>query len=247
MAASAESAASSDVVTNAARVEAQTRRSRPQTRTLRQSVKVYFQHRTPQILAGLTVTGLTVRAFLGDFQAAELLAPVVAAGTWPFIEWGLHKYILHIKPFEVFGREFDPYFAARHRRHHLNPSYYPDVFLPKRVVLGAYAVLGAATWLVSNDPRWVATVLASSAVVTMIYEWTHYITHSDYPPKSKFARRIWRNHRMHHYRNEYHWYSFTVPPLDEWFGTGGEPNDVEPSETVRTLGVPPQKEYEPGV
>jgi len=247
MAASAETAAASDVVADAGRVEAQTRRSRPPTDTLGQSVEVFFQHLTPRILAGLTATALTVRSFLGEFQAAELLAPVVAAGTWPFIEWGLHKYVLHIKPFEVFGREVDPYFAARHRRHHLNPSYFPEVFLPKRVVIGGDAVLGAATWWVSNDPRWVATVLASSTVVTMIYEWTHYIIHSDYPPASNFARRIWKNHRMHHYRNEHYWFSFTVPPLDEWFGTGGEPHDVEPSETVRTLGVPPKSEYEPGV
>ena len=85
--------------------------------------------------------------------------------------------------------------------------------------------------------------MTSAALVALVYEWTHFSTHCDYRPKSDFAKKIWRNHRMHHYRSEHHWYAFTAPYVDEWLGTGGEPRDVEPSETVRTLGVNDDRDY----
>lgn len=229
----------------AARRESQTRRTRPATATLAQAAEVFFRHPSPRILGGLTLAGLGARALLGRFRRKELLAPLVTASSWPLIEWGLHRYVLHLKPFEVLGHAVDPYFAVRHRRHHSNPSYFPDVFLPSGVIVGAYVAAAGTAWFVSRDPRWVATVLTSLSAVTLAYEWTHYVTHADYRPRSAVARRIWRNHRMHHYRSEHHWYAFMVPSVDDWLGTGGEPGDVEPSATVRTLGVPSAAAYEP--
>ena len=43
----------------------------------------------------------------------------------------------------------------------------------------------------------------------LCYEWTHYLIHSDYKPKTRVYRAIWRNHRNHHYKNEHYWFTVT--------------------------------------
>ena len=44
------------------------------------------------------------------------------------------------------------------------------------------------------------TYLVFITVLGLGYEWTHYLIHSDYKPKSSLYKAIWRNHRQHHSR-----------------------------------------------
>ena len=74
-------------------------------------------------------------------------------------------------------------------------------------------------------------------LATLLYEWVHYLTHTPYRPRSAYLRRIVRNHRLHHFKNEHHWYAFTAPLVDTLFGTNPEPGDVDLSPTVHTLGI----------
>ncbi len=53
------------------------------------------------------------------------------------------------------------------------------------------------------------TYLVCIAVVGFGYEWTHYLIHTDYKPKTRVYRAIWRNHRNHHYKNEHYWFTVT--------------------------------------
>ena len=87
-----------------------------------------------------------------------------------------------------------------------------------------------------------AMVNHSENEFTLLYEWTHYLTHTRYKPKGKYYRRIWQLHRWHHYKHEGYWFSFTVPYLDGWFGTGPDPKEVERSPTARTLGGDPHEQ-----
>ena len=41
----------------------------------------------------------------------------------------------------------------------------------------------------------------------MVYEWCHYLIHTDYKPKTAVYRAIWRNHRLHHFKNEHYWFT----------------------------------------
>jgi hypothetical protein len=68
------------------------------------------------------------------------------------------------------------------------------------------------------------------------YEWTHYLIHSDYKPKSKWYRGVWRNHRLHHYKNEHYWFTVTTAgTADRLFGTYPDPATVKSSKTVKAL------------
>ena len=66
-----------------------------------------------------------------------------------------------------------------------------------------------------------------------IYEWVHYIVHTSHRPKTALMRRIRRNHRWHHYKNERYWFAFTVPRIDTLLRTDPDPKDVELSPTAR--------------
>ena len=68
------------------------------------------------------------------------------------------------------------------------------------------------------------------------YEWTHYLIHSDYKPKTRFYRAIWRNHRQHHFKNEHYWFTVTSSgTADRVLGTYPDPATVETSPTAKNL------------
>jgi sterol desaturase/sphingolipid hydroxylase (fatty acid hydroxylase superfamily) len=47
---------------------------------------------------------------------------------------------------------------------------------------------------------------------------------------------VWRNHRLHHYKNEHYWFTVTsAGTADRLFGTYPDPASVQTSPTVRSL------------
>ena len=217
--------------------EAETRRIRPPTETLPQAVEVFARGESPRIIAALFGASLAVRILLGKWKKSDALIAGAIFASWPFLEWAGHKFILHLEPREVGGKRYDPIFARRHREHHANPSYFPKVFLPRGVVIASYVGFLTLFTALFRDKRRVMTAMTAISFAALVYEWVHYIAHTDYKPKSAMLKRIVRRHRLHHYRNEAHWYGFSVPEIDEWLGTGGEARDVPLSEFTRNLGV----------
>lgn len=219
------------------RREAETRRIRPPTDTLPRAIGVFLSGASPRIIAALVGASLAVRVMLRKWSTSDAVIAGFTWLGWPFMEWAGHKWILHLEPREVNGKRYDPLFARRHREHHANPSYFPKVFLPHGVVVGSYLGFTAVLTLLLRDKRRVMTGMTAVSAAALVYEWVHYISHTDYKPKSAFLKRIVRRHRLHHYRNEAHWFGFSVPDIDEWLGTGGEARDVPLSEFTRNLGV----------
>lgn len=80
------------------------------------------------------------------------------------------------------------------------------------------------------------TFLVCIAVAGLVYEWTHYLIHTDYKPKTAVYRSIWRNHRNHHYKNEHYWFTVTSSgTADRVLQTYPDPAAVENSPTVKNL------------
>jgi hypothetical protein len=71
--------------------------------------------------------------------------------------------------------------------------------------------------------------------MVFIYEWTHFLIHTAYRPRSAAYMRIWRNHRLHHFKNEHFWHGITNNLSDRVLGTNPDQRDVPKSETARTL------------
>ena len=64
----------------------------------------------------------------------------------------------------------------------------------------------------------------------------HYLIHSDYRPVTSVYRAVWRNHRLHHYKNENYWFTVTTAGTsDRLLGTYPDPATVGSSPTARDL------------
>lgn len=205
--------------------------------TLGGAVRAFFRYPSPLILAAALLAALAYRLHLGALGAGDVLAVTAPWLVWPLLEWTLHRYVLHLRPFTLLGLRVDLDFARKHRAHHREPWIPELIFLPPYLHLVAIPTLATLAFALLPAPGPAASVLTGLFSVALLYEWTHYIVHTRIQPRSRMARRIFRNHRMHHFRNENYWYSFTVPPIDRALGTGPDHGSVPRSETCRTLGV----------
>ena len=205
--------------------------------TLRQAAVLFFRYPSPRVIAGLLAVLFPLRAALGPASWADLLILAAVPVYWAFQEWFLHRYVLHLKPRRVLGFAIDPYFARKHRDHHADPTRVGEIFLPVRVVLAAFAVNAAVWWLLAPTTAALVTGVAAVTAMALVYEWIHFLTHTNYPPRSAYYRAICLAHRRHHFKNEHYWFGFIGPQVDRLFGTGPDPASVETSPTCRTLGV----------
>ena len=218
-----------------ARAEAATRRSRPPSDTLKRVLGLFFGAPSTRCIVLAIAGSIAARLGAGPLSMMELLLMAGVFVAWPFGEWSAHRWLLHIRPRRIFGLSFDPYFARRHRQHHMNPSDFPLVFLPVRVVLTAYAVFSALLFVASGDRALTFGVMVAISVAALVYEWHHFSAHTDYAPSIRWQAEVVRRHRLHHYKSERRWFGFTVPAVDDWFGTGGAAAEAERSRTTRTL------------
>ena len=197
----------------------------------------FFSFLGPKLLLAQVALALALRPLFGPptvWDAAVVLGVLVY---WPLQEWFFHWTLLHMKPRRIGGLTLDPYFAQTHRHHHRNPWKIETALLPLRVLVTLEPLHLLFWWLITPSVGAMLTGVAAFTAATLLYEWTHYLTHTPYKPRGRYYRWIRRNHRMHHFRNERYWHSFTAPFLDSAFGTGPDPAEVPRSETCHTLGV----------
>lgn len=190
---------------------------------------------SPRIIAGLLVGSLAVRLAMGGATTTDLWLALGMVAAHPMVEWSAHVFVLHMKPVEVAGRTLDPLFARKHREHHAEPRRLDLTFLPTSVVV-QLAVLAVAAATFAFPRRELGfTFLTTIAAIGLVYEWTHYLVHTDYRPKRWLYRALWRHHRLHHYKNERYWFAFTATWPDRALQTAPSAAEVETSPTVRDL------------
>ena len=204
--------------------------------TLGQAWGAFWRHPSPWMIACFLVVSVVGRVAVGAGSWWELLIPVALLALFPAIEWVIHVGVLHWRPRRVAGLEVDSLLARKHREHHADPRDLPLVFIPWPALtwlLPAYVVV-ALLAVPSASAAW--TLLESVYAVMFGYEWTHYLIHSDHRPRTRAYRAVWRNHRLHHYKNEHYWFTVTTAgTADRRFGTCPEAETVATSPTATNL------------
>lgn len=203
--------------------------------TLADARRVWLSRLSPKLLLAGLATSLALRVLEGPWTRRDTVVLAVLVSLQPVTEWLIHVYVLHWRPRLVRGRLLDPYAARSHRWHHQNPKDLSYLFIHPRVVQGALA-LGAVLHVLAFAVRpTFGTAVVTSLALTTTYEWTHYLIHSDYRPRSRFYRGLWRAHRLHHYRNENYWYGVTSHLGDRVLRTNPARDAVPLSPTATTL------------
>jgi hypothetical protein len=202
--------------------------------TLPEARREFLRHWSPRILIGLAAGSLLVRLGLGHFSWADAAVVAGIALFWPVQEWLIHVFILHYRPVRLFGRQWDFTVPRMHRAHHRDPWRLDLVFIPLQVyVYTPLLIVGMALLLGSALVGF--SFLAAYFALSLHYEWVHYLVHTRYRPKSRLYARLWRNHRLHHFKNEHYWYGVTMLSADHLLRTHPDPDAVPTSPTARSL------------
>ena len=212
-------------------------RAFPSAATLPGAAALFYRFPNPWILTLKAVLFAAARPFLGPIGWWDLAILGAIAIYWPFQEWAAHVFILHLRPRKIGRLRFDPRFARVHRAHHREPWIVERTFVPTHIIVSLIPVNLAFWWLITPTPGLAATGIAGFTFAALVYEWIHYLVHTPRKPRSRWFRRVWKNHRLHHFKNERYWHAFAAPIVDRIFGTAPDHRQVEISETVRTLGV----------
>src|ERR671935_1510290 len=219
-------------------------------KTLGQAWDEFRAKRSPKLIAlGITVT-LAIRVVVGGLLTwRDLVAAAAMLVIYPFGEWAIHVYLLHLKPFRFRGQRVELGTARAHREHHEQPN---DLFMillaPSEAMALMFlavpltpALAGVGIALAGGSVPYGAllTGVLTGQVLVAIYEWTHFLIHTAYRPRSRYYRSIWRNHRLHHFKNEHYWHGITNTVSDRALGTFPDQREVARSRTARTLDPGP--------
>ena len=201
--------------------------------------------RAPQMIAVAIVAAAAARVAIRGFGWADAAAVAFMLVVYPFGEWAIHVHLLHLPPFRLRGRRVELPTARAHRMHHESPERLDLInFSPLEalaILLLAVPVAVLPILLVAG-PGPAVTSLLTGYVLVGLYEWTHFLIHTAHRPGSRFYRSVWRNHRLHHFKNEHYWHGITNTLSDRALGTFRDHREVRRSPTARTLDPGPAAE-----
>ena len=216
--------------------------------TLRDCVREFARQPSPPYLMGAVVIAVALRAVQGHFSWRDAVMAAGLVAVTPFVEWLIHVYLLHAPPLALFGRRVEMLTAREHRAHHESPAILNKVLLPVYGVIVFLAMIAAVNWALSfpialvlggHRLAYATTAVLVSYAILATYEWTHFLIHAPYKPRGRYFKAIWRNHRLHHFKNERYWFGVTSTIGDRVIGTHPDQRTVPRSPTARSLHARP--------
>src|SRR5262245_38824897 len=213
--------------------------------TLGRAGREFLRKESPWAIGAGIVALAAIRLLVGDPSWRDAVAIAAMVAVYPFGEWAIHVYLLHAKPIRVRGRKIDTMAARAHRAHHREPNDLDMVLLywwqaALLMLLAVPVTLGLGALIVTTIAGPVPLGALMSAALAgycmiFLYEWTHFLIHTAYRPRSAAYMAIWRNHRLHHFKNEHFWHGVTNNVSDRALGTNPDQREVPKSETARSL------------
>jgi Fatty acid hydroxylase superfamily len=204
--------------------------------TLAGAGREFWRHPTPWLFAVALTAAVIARIAVGDWQTGDAVVPFAIAAAFPFLEWTIHVFILHMRPRRIGKLTLDTLLARKHREHHIAPRDVKLVFIPLQSAVGAVVSAVLIALLLFPRTGMGLTFLVVMLAFGLLYEWCHYLVHTDYKPKTAVYRMIWRDHRLHHFKNEHYWFGVTTPgTADRVLRTYPDPATVPASPTAKNL------------
>lgn len=214
-----------------------------------ETLRVLAAMGTIQRLFPLWVAGIAV--LILAYSHWMLLALAYGVVMQFFVEYAMHRYLLHREP-----PQDQPTFNALYRSHighhefPTDPEFFTgdDHWYPVRFGLASVAVHTLALWPfvgLAAAASWstVALFVGSVSAYTF-YEYCHTLAHLKIN-KGWFGRRVTRTHLMHHYQDHeatYH-VSFGMGWIDRLMGTPHDPETARARydrKTILSIGMDPE-------
>jgi hypothetical protein len=206
-------------------------------KTPREAWTAFSRKTAPRMMAVAIVLAVALRIFIGDFSWRDIAAVGAMLVIYPFGEWAIHVHLLHSR--------LDLPSTRSHRQHHEEPQRLDLInFGPVEalliLLLAAPAGVAVGALVIALFPGPVplgmlVTMLVTAYLLIAFYEWIHFLIHTSHVPRTRYYKRVWRNHRLHHFKNEHYWHGITNTISDTVLGTNPDQKTVPKSGTARTL------------
>jgi hypothetical protein len=203
--------------------------------TLGEAFRIFRRVHTARIMSILLLGLVVLRLALWDFTVWDLALVAGLVAMHPFSEWLIHVFVLHFRPRQIGWHEIDMVAARYHRAHHVDPHDPRYWFIPIQSGLVGFVVISVIARLVMPTPALAVTVMVTAVGLGLFYEWIHYLTHTSYRPVGRWYKRLWKHHRLHHFKNEHYWMGVSMHLGDHVLRTHPDPATVETSPTCRDL------------
>ena len=163
---------------------------------------------------------------------APIIALVFIAGVlfWSFFEYIMHMFVFHLVAESDRARKF---IYILHGNHHEYPRDKERLFMPPVPSLIISSIIFFAMYALMRN--YVFVFFPGFMLGYLMYGTMHYAIHAWNPP-FKWMKPLWRNHHLHHYKNEHHGYGVSSTLWDHVFGTMFDlKNEKEDKEKVKEL------------
>lgn len=133
---------------------------------------------------------------------------------WTFFEYLMHRFVFH---FVSENPRMGHYIYILHGNHHEYPRDKERLFMPPVPSLVIASLLFGLFYLIMRENTF--AFLPGFLLGYLIYGSMHYAIHAWHPP-FKWMKPVWRNHHLHHYKNEDKGFGVSSSFWDRVFGTG---------------------------
>ncbi len=149
---------------------------------------------------------------------------------WTLFEYIMHRYIFHMIADSDRAQKF---IYVLHGNHHHYPRDKERLFMPPIPSLIIATMIFGFMYLVIGTN--VLMFFPGFIFGYLLYGSMHYAIHAWNPP-FKWMKPLWRNHHLHHYKDEHKGYGVSTTLWDRVFGTMFDLNkEKEDKEKVKDL------------
>lgn len=180
--------------------------------------------RTHPLISWVMFLGIIFPMIIYSFNVIHLKWPaivlifVVGMLFWTIIEYLLHRFVFHFVPQTKLGKRL---IYLVHANHHEYPRDKERLFMPPVpgiIIAGLfYGIIYLLAALLNLTP-FVFSFFSGFLFAYLIYASMHYAIHSIKPP-AKWMKPLWRNHHLHHYKDEGKGFGVSTTLWDRVFGT----------------------------
>jgi sterol desaturase/sphingolipid hydroxylase (fatty acid hydroxylase superfamily) len=149
---------------------------------------------------------------------------------WSLFEYAIHRFLFHMVAESDRARKF---VYILHGNHHEFPRDKERLFMPPVPSLIIASILFFAIYAILRN--YTFAFFPGFMLGYLMYGTMHYAIHAWNPP-FKWMKPLWRNHHLHHYKNEEQGYGVSSTLWDHVFGTMFDlKNEKEDKEKVKSL------------
>lgn len=177
------------------------------------------------------ICGLLFFSYKNNFTVLTILFTFLGGVFfWTFFEYIMHRFIFHMMAESKRAKKF---MYLLHGNHHHYPRDRDRLFMPPvpSILISSIIFLAMYGLMKTNAFMFFPGFMFGY----LMYGSMHYAIHAWNPP-FKWMKPLWRNHHLHHYKNDHHGYGVSSTLWDHVFGTMFDlKNEKEDNEKVKEL------------